>query len=155
MKNICEIWGLDIKKKKNMMMMFWIVLPNRLIARFRHLTNGDSMFLWNTVIYLQVFKASQLRRATVMDTICLIYFTLFSLPSRCLFFSFFPVPVCAITASVVPGGTFVSMNRFSTLCGWLPQRQGWRVKGWIWQSEQPRSAKANSWLDYQMGNRKW
>jgi hypothetical protein len=32
-------------------------------------------------------------------------------------FFFFPVPVCAITASVVPGGTFVSMNRFNTLCG--------------------------------------
>jgi hypothetical protein len=30
---------------------------------------------------------------------------------------FFSVPVCAITASVVPGGTLVSMNRFSTLCG--------------------------------------
>jgi hypothetical protein len=30
-------------------------------------------------------------------------------------FFFFPVPVCAITASGVPGGTFVSMNRFSTL----------------------------------------
>jgi hypothetical protein len=30
---------------------------------------------------------------------------------------FFSVPVCAITASGVPGGTFVSMNRFSTLCG--------------------------------------
>jgi hypothetical protein len=28
----------------------------------------------------------------------------------------FPVPVCAITASGVPGGTLVSMNRFSTLC---------------------------------------
>jgi hypothetical protein len=28
-----------------------------------------------------------------------------------------PVPVCAITASEVPGGTLVSMNRFSTLCG--------------------------------------
>jgi hypothetical protein len=55
----------------------------------------------------------------------------------------------------VPGGTFVSMNRFSTLCGWLVQRQGWRVKGWLWPSEQPRSAKANSWLDYQMGDRKW
>jgi hypothetical protein len=26
-------------------------------------------------------------------------------------------PVCAITASGVPGGTFVSVNRFSTLCG--------------------------------------
>jgi hypothetical protein len=47
----------------------------------------------------------------------------------------------------VPGGIFVSMNRFSTLCGWLAQRQGWRVKGWIWLGEQPRSAKANSWLD--------
>jgi hypothetical protein len=30
---------------------------------------------------------------------------------------FFPVPVCAITASGVPGGTLVSMNGFSTLCG--------------------------------------
>jgi hypothetical protein len=29
-------------------------------------------------------------------------------------------------------------------------RQGWRVKGWVWPSEQPRSAKANSWLAYQM-----
>jgi hypothetical protein len=35
----------------------------------------------------------------------------------------FPVPVCAITASGVPGGTFVSMNRFSTLCWWLAQRR--------------------------------
>jgi hypothetical protein len=33
-----------------------------------------------------------------------------------VFFFFFPVPVCAITASGVPGGTLVSMNRFSTLC---------------------------------------
>jgi hypothetical protein len=56
-------------------------------------------------------------------------------------FFFFPVPVCAITASGVPGSTLVSMNRFSTLCGWLVQRQGWRVKGWIWPSEQARSAK--------------
>jgi hypothetical protein len=32
-------------------------------------------------------------------------------------FFFFPVPVCAITASGVPGGTFVTMDRFSTLCG--------------------------------------
>jgi hypothetical protein len=47
------------------------------------------------------------------------------------------------------------VNRFSTLCGWLAQRQGWRVKGWLWQSEQVRSAKANFWLDYQMGDRKW
>jgi hypothetical protein len=31
--------------------------------------------------------------------------------------SFFPVPVCTITASGVPGGTLVFMNRFSTLCG--------------------------------------
>jgi hypothetical protein len=58
-------------------------------------------------------------------------------------------------ASGVPGGTFVSMNRFSTLCGWFAQRQGWRVKEWIWPSDQPRSAKANFWLHYQMGNRKW
>jgi hypothetical protein len=26
-------------------------------------------------------------------------------------------------------------------CGWLVQRQGWRVKGWIWSSEQARSAR--------------
>jgi hypothetical protein len=42
---------------------------------------------------------------------------------------FFSVPICAITASGVPGGILVSMNRFSTLCGWLVQRQGWRMKG--------------------------
>jgi hypothetical protein len=36
----------------------------------------------------------------------------------CIFYMFFfPVPVCAITASGVPGGALVSMNRFSTLCG--------------------------------------
>jgi hypothetical protein len=29
----------------------------------------------------------------------------------------FPVPVCVITASGMPGGTMVSINRFSTLCG--------------------------------------
>jgi hypothetical protein len=34
-----------------------------------------------------------------------------------IIFFFFPVPVCAITESGVPGGTFVSMNRFSSLCG--------------------------------------
>jgi hypothetical protein len=45
------------------------------------------------------------------------------------YFFFFSVPVCAITASGVPGGTLVSMNRSSTLCGWLVQRQGWRMKG--------------------------
>jgi hypothetical protein len=28
----------------------------------------------------------------------------------------FPVPVCAITVSAVPGGTFVSMNSFWVLC---------------------------------------
>jgi hypothetical protein len=65
-----------------------------------------------------------------------------------ILFFLFPVPVCAITASGVPGGTFVSMNRFSTLCGWLVRRQGR-----IWPSEQASSAKANSWLDYQMGER--
>jgi hypothetical protein len=53
----------------------------------------------------------------------------------------FPVPV--------PDGTFVYINRFSSLCGWLVQRQRWRVKGWMWPSEQARSARANSWLDYQ------
>jgi hypothetical protein len=31
----------------------------------------------------------------------------------CIFF--FPVPVCAIAASGGPGGTLVSMNRFSIL----------------------------------------
>jgi hypothetical protein len=70
-----------------------------------------------------------------------------------MYFFVFPVPVCAITASGVPRGTIVSINRFSTLCGWLAQRQGWRVKGWIWPSEQARSAKANSWPDCQMGDR--
>jgi hypothetical protein len=69
-------------------------------------------------------------------------------------FFFFFIPVCAITASGGPGCTFVSMNRFSTLCGWLAQREGWRVKGWLWPSEQPKSAKVNSWLDYQIGDRK-
>jgi hypothetical protein len=44
---------------------------------------------------------------------------------------FFSVAVCASTESGVPGGTLVSMNRFSTLCGRLVQRQGWRVKGRI------------------------
>jgi hypothetical protein len=55
-------------------------------------------------------------------------------------FSFFFISfsVCVIIASGVPGDTFVSMNRFSTLCGWLVQRQGWRVKGWIWPSERDR-----------------
>jgi hypothetical protein len=68
---------------------------------------------------------------------------------------FFPVPVCAITASGVPGDTLVSMNRFSALCGWLVQRQRWRVRGWIWSSEQARSAMANSWLDYQRSLEKY
>jgi hypothetical protein len=60
-----------------------------------------------------------------------------SFPESFVFF-FFPVPVCAITASGVPSGTLVSMNRFSTLCGWLAPRQGWRVKGRIWVSERDR-----------------
>jgi hypothetical protein len=64
-------------------------------------------------------------------------------------FFFVPVPVCAFTASGVPSGTLVSVNSFSTLCWWLVQRQGWRVKGWMWPSEQAISAEANSWLDYQ------
>jgi hypothetical protein len=67
-----------------------------------------------------------------------------------MYFFFFSVPVCVITASGVPSGTLVSMNRFSALCGWLVQRQGWRVRGRIWPSEQARSARANSWLDYQI-----
>jgi hypothetical protein len=46
----------------------------------------------------------------------------FQVRAECLYifkvsFGFFPVPVCAITASGVPGGTFVSMNRFSLLGG--------------------------------------
>jgi hypothetical protein len=44
------------------------------------------------------------------------------------------------------------MNRFSTLCGWLAQRQGWRVKGWIWPSEQPRSAKTDLTIRWATGN---
>jgi hypothetical protein len=80
-------------------------------------------------------------------------FMLKQLKHRFSFFScislFFSITICAITVSGVPGGTLVSMNPFSILCGWLVQRQGWRVKGWIWWSEQARTAKANSWLDYQ------
>jgi hypothetical protein len=38
-------------------------------------------------------------------------------PKEQFYFFFFSVSVCAITASGVPGGTFVSMNRFSALCG--------------------------------------
>jgi hypothetical protein len=30
---------------------------------------------------------------------------------------FFSISVCAITPSGVPGGAFLSVNRFSTLCG--------------------------------------
>jgi hypothetical protein len=40
-----------------------------------------------------------------------------ALHPRRFFIFLFPVPVCAITASGVPGGTLVSMNRISTLCG--------------------------------------
>jgi len=43
-------------------------------------------------------------------------FANFGYISLLILFFFFSVPVCAITASGVPGGTFVSMNRFSTLC---------------------------------------
>jgi hypothetical protein len=32
-------------------------------------------------------------------------------------FFFFAASICAITASGVPDGTLVSMNRFNTLCG--------------------------------------
>jgi hypothetical protein len=62
---------------------------------------------------------------------------------------FFSVLVCAITASGVPRATFCFYESFSALCGWLAQRQGWRVKRRIWQSECATSARANSWLDYQ------
>jgi hypothetical protein len=40
--------------------------------------------------------------------------------AHCVFqslFFFFPVPVCAITALGMPGGNFLSMNRFSTMWG--------------------------------------
>jgi hypothetical protein len=43
--------------------------------------------------------------------------------------SSFPFPFVPLQCPGLPGGTLVSMNRFSTLCGWLVQRQGWRVKG--------------------------
>jgi hypothetical protein len=33
------------------------------------------------------------------------------------FFFFFPVPVCAITVTGVPGGTFVSMNLLVSCAG--------------------------------------
>jgi hypothetical protein len=36
---------------------------------------------------------------------------------KCRIIILFPVLVCVITASGMPGGTFVSMNRFSTLYG--------------------------------------
>jgi hypothetical protein len=42
---------------------------------------------------------------------------LYSSVTKRMEYFFFPVPVCVITASGVPGGTFVSMNRFRTLCG--------------------------------------
>jgi hypothetical protein len=41
-------------------------------------------------------------------------------------FIFFPVPVCAILS--VRFGTFCFRESFSTLCGWLAQRQGCRVE---------------------------
>jgi hypothetical protein len=76
------------------------------------------------------------------------------LANKTFFFSF-PFPFMPLQRRGCLVAPFVSLNRFSTLCRWLAQQQGWRVKGWIWWSEQPRSAKANSWLDYQMGDRKW
>jgi hypothetical protein len=39
------------------------------------------------------------------------------MPTDLQIFFFFPLPVCAITASGVCGGTLLSMNRFSALCG--------------------------------------
>jgi hypothetical protein len=52
---------------------------------------------------------STLIRHSLRDATCLL------LGQSYIFF--FPGPVCASTASGVPGGTLVSMNRFSTLCG--------------------------------------
>jgi hypothetical protein len=47
----------------------------------------------------------------------ILYYQVFSLIFMYFFFFFFPAPVCAITASGVPGGTFVSMNCLRTVCG--------------------------------------
>jgi hypothetical protein len=42
-----------------------------------------------------------------------------------IFFFFFPVPVCVITASEVSGGTFVYMSRFLVPCtGDYPRDKG-------------------------------
>jgi hypothetical protein len=75
----------------------------------------------------------------------------------CPYFFLFSVPVCAITASGVPGGTLVSMNRFSTLCGWLVQRQGWRINGkynwvsrWDWLGLTPDLTSRDLW-----GSKRW
>jgi hypothetical protein len=57
----------------------------------------------------------------IPSTICAIkaaiIYLLYYLKAYMQTFIFFPVPVCAITASGMPGGTLVSMNRFSNLCG--------------------------------------
>jgi hypothetical protein len=72
--------------------------------------------------YKQVNTTCSKRNATHGERFCAIFLFKF-LPGGFITlipdvaFFFFPVPVCAITASGVPGGTLVSMNRFSTLCG--------------------------------------
>jgi hypothetical protein len=52
-------------------------------------------------------------------------------------FFFFPFSVCAITASGVPGGTLVSMDRFSVPCAgdWSSDRGG------EWRGEYDRASK--------------
>jgi hypothetical protein len=60
----------------------------------------------------------------------------------------FPFPLCHYSVGV-PGCTLVSVNRFSTLCGWLVQRQGWRMKG-----EYDRVSKRDRlWLTPDLTNR--
>jgi hypothetical protein len=69
--------------------------------------------------------------------------------SMVLFYCSFPLPFLPLQRRGCLVAPWFLWVVFSNLCGWLLQRQGWRVKGRIWLSKQARSAKANSWLDYQ------
>jgi hypothetical protein len=64
----------------------------------------------HTLFYSLIDGCNSLKDTVVNITIN----SLVSLTNSEIFFS---VPVCAITASGVPGDNLVSMNRFSTLCG--------------------------------------
>jgi hypothetical protein len=64
-----------------------------------------------------------------------------------LFFLSFPFPFVPLQRRGCLVAPLFLWVVFSTLCGWLVQQQGWRVKGWLWPSEQARSTRANSWLD--------